>query len=227
VDWGDWPNRSVAGHDSATAQYDGDNNYQSSCAFDADRDVHGLPDRSGPNFCKLRVRDFVMVELQANEYPEFKGVTAIFEENRAQVVQFCNWAASHDWEQFHRNHYDWWAFPIDKPSSFRFGYTVFDTEQQELRNNREFMRNLEEAARLLLLSWGWDASTNRALPHPEPHQSWANWPIRWSKCTRSMEIFGLKAMHESCIAFGQVLLDQGTSFIYRGRDLALEHGLQR
>lgn len=135
-----------------------------------------------------------MVTPATNTEPDFVGVDAIAEKHRAQVQLFCDWAAAHDWAAFHSHHYDWWTFPIDAPSSFGFGYTVYETERAQLSAAPGFLNTLEEAARLLLLSWGWDAITNAPVAHPEPNQSWQHWPIRWSKCAQSLELFGLTDM---------------------------------
>lgn len=181
--------------------------------------------RPGAYFGQLLFCDTHVVAPTLNAEAEFRGVDVIFAEHREQVKLFCAWAAAHDWAAFHSHHYDWWAFPIDAPSSFGFGYTVFEAEQQQLSKTPGFLGTLEEAARLLLLSWGWDANTNQPVAHPEPHQAWQHHPIRWSKCTRSMELFGLMSMHQSCIEYGKYLRAQGMSFQYRGRDLGTEHGI--
>ena len=31
---------------------------------------------------------------------------------------FVQWDKNKDWRSFHDQHYDWWAFPINKPSSY-------------------------------------------------------------------------------------------------------------
>ncbi len=166
-----------------------------------------------------------MVAAERNSHPDFVGVDQIHQKQREQVEIFLGWAVAHDWNAFHTNHYDWWAFPIDMPSNFGFNFTVFPEDVRELKSKPDFTRNLTEAARLLLLSWGWDADLERPLDHPEPGQSWADWPIRWSKCTSSLKLFGLTKMYNSSMKFGQHLLDHGVSFEYLGRDLAAEHGL--
>ena len=184
-----------------------------------------MSDWPRPHFGELLVCDAHVVAPATNTEPDFVGVDAIAEKHRAQVQQFCDWAAAHDWAAFHSHHYDWWTFPIDAPSSFGFGYTVYETERAQLTAAPGFLNTLEEAARLLLLSWGWDAITNAPVAHPEPNQSWQHWPIRWSKCARSLELFGLTEMHASCIAYGRHLRQKGESFQYRGRDLGTEHGI--
>lgn len=220
------PDRPLAGHNEIAAQHHSDIDDEPSHSHHYDCDVHRLSDRSCSHRNDVFFSDTDMVTLTKNEHPEFKGVATIYREQREQLQKFCGWAAAHDWNAFHGNHYDWWTFPIDQPSSFGFGYTVFEAERSELAAMPEFTASLEEAARLLLLSWGWDATLNRPLPNPEPQQKWADWPIRWSKCTRSLELFGLNEMHDSCLQYGKWLLDRGVSFEYRGRDLAVDHGLR-
>ena len=166
-----------------------------------------------------------MVAAEHNLHPEYVGIDEIYAKQREQVELFLGWAAQHDWHAFHVNHYDWWTFPIDMPSQFGFNFTVFPGDIEALKSKPDFVRNLAEAARLLLLSWGWDAERQQLVTHPEPGQAWADWPIRWSKCTTSLKLFGLTELHASSLMFGQLLLDRSVSFEYRGRDLAAEHGL--
>jgi hypothetical protein len=60
--------------------------------------------------------------------PEFVNIPALIERHAAQVADFEQWASAGNWQAFHDHHYDWWAFPIDKPSSYAFAYTVYSGE---------------------------------------------------------------------------------------------------
>lgn len=208
---------------AVVAKYDCHLNYEPGDTHYYDGHLHRLPNGCSSHGLDLCICDTHVVS--ANGHAEFIGVDAIYEQQRSQVVQFCEWAAAHDWQAFHNHHYDWWAFPIDRPSQHGFAYSVFEAERAALLERSKFRDNLAEAAHLLLLSWGWDMSSQQFVPNPEPGQAWANWPIRWSKCTTSLQLFGLAAEHASAQQFGRQLLDRGVSFSYRGRDLAAEHGL--
>lgn len=150
---------------------------------------------------------------------EFLGVAAIKQKQEEQTNLFEQWALKGNWGEFHANHYDWWAFPIDKPSSFGFKYTLDSEAIAELQKDQLFLASLAKAATLLLRSWGWDTATNSHVVDPGPEQGWANWPIRLSKCNRSLKLFGLSDLVASSQAYALWLKANGESFEYNGRDL--------
>ena len=44
----------------------------------------------------------------------FIGLEALKEQHAEQVAAFERWAAMGDWYAFHENHYDWWAYPVNR-----------------------------------------------------------------------------------------------------------------
>ena len=110
-------------------------------------------------------------------YEEFLGVEQLKLEQRNQLVLFQKWAEESNWISFHDNHYDWWAFPIEKPSGKGFRYSVSDQIRVELKADTVFIEQLRECSRLLLLSWGWDIEAQRLVANLDVGQSWANWPV--------------------------------------------------
>jgi hypothetical protein len=84
------------------------------------------------------------------------------------LTEFRRWADEGSWEEFHVNHYDWWAFPIQKPSAHGFAYSLTDEALEELREDSDFLQNLAESAKLLLLSWGWDAERDALVSVAQP-----------------------------------------------------------
>jgi hypothetical protein len=157
-----------------------------------------------------------------SDHTDFIGVDALIEANANQLVQFRTFAQNRDWQSFHSNHYDWWAFPIGSPSSYGFRYSVSKESVEILRQSPQFLSNLSECADLLLLSWGWDSAKNEKLANVEPGQAWAHWPIRLYKAWRSMQIFGLLEQEISLRTYAHSLRESGQSFEYQGRDLFLE-----
>ena len=137
----------------------------------------------------------------------------------AQVKEFEMWAKEGNWSQFHSNHYDWWTFPIDLPSSFGHKYTLDEEALSALYQDSEFLETLSKAASLLLLSWGWDIEKQELISQPDPDQHWASWPIRLAKCNRSLKLFQLNEFAESTATYARWLRDKGETFSYMGRDL--------
>jgi len=154
-----------------------------------------------------------------NTDPDFVGVQRLIESHKLQWEHFCEWADNHEWDRFHSNHYDWWAFPIDRPSSFGFMYTVFESEISQMKSDKGFMERHRDCARLLMLSWGWDAQNDTEIKRPSSSQKWAHWPIRLAKCSRSMWLFGQLDLWQSTSQYAEQLLSDGFSFWYNGRDL--------
>lgn len=150
---------------------------------------------------------------------EFVGIAELKRLNLAQLEDFERWAEARDWGSFHRNHYDWWAFPIDQPSSMGLKYCVTPDAVAVLKHSEEFIGHLRRLAELLLLSWGWDATTGSPVPDPQPNQEWAGWPIRLQKCHRSLVLFGIDDLAEHVAKYARYLHDRGTRFEYNGKDL--------
>lgn len=49
-----------------------------------------------------------------------------------QSHHFIRWDAKKSYETFHSSHYDWWAIPIDKPSSYKDKYQIGNIERTHL-----------------------------------------------------------------------------------------------
>ena len=153
---------------------------------------------------------------------EFVGVQELKRLQAEQVTKFRSWAKGGHWDAFHSNHYDWWTFPTDAPSSFGFKFTLTEESIQELSQDQDFIASLRKAAELLLSSWGWNAALKLPIQHPASGQAWANWPIRLAKCNRSLVLFKQEDLVESTRIFAKHLEAQGYSFEYSGRDLLPE-----
>jgi len=160
------------------------------------------------------------MELTKNEHPEFVGLDSLKNAQASQLTLFEEWARHNDWQQFHSTHYDWWMFPYSHPSQFAFKYVVFASEIQELKQDAVFIRNYLRGVELLLLSWGWDLQQGAVVPAPAPDQTWHNWPIRLYKCAMSLHEFGFMAEFNSVRNYARLLIGQGVSFEYNGRDLS-------
>jgi len=153
------------------------------------------------------------------DHAAFVGVDKLINVNANQLLEFRIFAENRDWHSFHSNHYDWWAFPIGSPSSYGYRYSVSKDSVAVLKQSDQFLCNLSECAELLMLSWGWDSTSNEPLAKVDSGQAWANWPIRLYKAWCSMQIFGLLEKEASLSSYAHYLRASGVSFQYRGRDL--------
>lgn len=156
--------------------------------------------------------------MKSNTDPAFVGLEKLIAKQRCQLDDFERWAVRNEWLEFHRNHYDWWMFPYNKPSRLGQAYTVYEHEVNELKKNPYFIRHYLRGVELLLLSWGWDLYRCRQIDNPAPYQEWADWPIRLYKCAASLLLFGFTKEFDSVRRYATLLIRQGKNFWYDGKD---------
>lgn len=154
-----------------------------------------------------------------NTDPRFVGLESLKAAHAAQIADFEAWAASGEWERFHTSHYDWWTFPIDKPSSYGLKYTVYAEDIAELKRDAAFMERLRRGIELLTLSWGWDLNKAAPLAQTAPGQSWHQWPVRLHKAALAAKLFGLDLEFQSLRTYGQRLMSQGETFTFGRHDI--------
>lgn len=88
---------------------------------------------------------------------EFVGVDKLLRQHFSQFAKFQEWTKNKDWNAFHRNHFDWWMFPIPRGSnSYRDEYNVAGEPLEELKQNKRYMGTLANAMRMYTRAIGWD-----------------------------------------------------------------------
>jgi hypothetical protein len=155
-----------------------------------------------------------------NTDPTFVGIPALIAQHAAQIAAFEAWAAAGDWMRFHVSHYDWWTFPIDRPSQHGLRYTVYADDVAQLKADPGFMTRYRRGIVLVAASWGWDVHRADFIPEPAPEQRWQHWPVRLHKAGRSARLFGEDALYESLRRYALWLIDRGEPFMYNGYDLS-------
>jgi hypothetical protein len=158
--------------------------------------------------------------MRHNSDPAFAGIQALKDKQRQQLEKFQQAASGGDWMVIHRDHYDWWMFPIDEPSMHGFKWTVYEGDVSELKRDAEYVDRYLLGVELLARSWGWDLRPARHLPEPGPGQCWQQWPIRLYKATKSVRLFGFPAEFESLKKLGKDLMSKGESMHFNNRDLS-------
>ena len=113
----------------------------------------------------------------------------IKEECIHQSLQFINWDKNQKYSNFHSSHYDWWAFPVDKPSSYGEKYQITSEERSKLLLDQAFLNALRTNAILVCRSWGYDLENGKSLTTLTKEQRWQRWPIRLYKMSCSLELF--------------------------------------
>jgi hypothetical protein len=92
---------------------------------------------------------------------KFVGLKTLLDKHFAQSEMFDQWEKNRDWNAFHRNHFDWWMFPIPRGSnSYGDGYNVSGQPLEELKSNDSYMKSLAKAVRQYLRAMAWDVDKN-------------------------------------------------------------------
>ena len=159
--------------------------------------------------------------MKHNTDPRFVGLQRLKERQGEQLALFEEWASKNQWNNIHNNHYDWWMFPIDEPSSYGYAYTVFEGDVQKLKKDDKYIVKYLRGADLLALAWGWNLEKREYIPNPMPDQRWQNWPIRLYKASKSLKLFSFENQFESFRAYARDLMQKGKDMTYNDRDLSL------
>lgn len=158
--------------------------------------------------------------MKFNTDPSFAGIARLKKTLINQVNEFESWVSTNDWNSFHHSHYDWWAFPIDRPSSYGFMWTVYEGEIAELKKDSHFVSKHIHGIELLAASWGWDLFGRVYIPNPHPEQKWQDWPVRLFKASLSAKIFEYHEIFESLKMYALDLIKRGRILSYGGKDLS-------
>jgi len=147
------------------------------------------------------------------------GLEKLKQTHAKQIELFEAWAALDHWEEFHSSHYDWWTFPINKPSAYGLAWTVFEGDITDLKKDRIFIDHYLRGVDLVSASWGWSLSRKTYIEQPKTGQGWHNWPVRLFKAALSVKLFGYADHFESLKTLALEIMNTGEEMEYNGHDL--------
>jgi hypothetical protein len=93
-----------------------------------------------------------------------------------QLQQFRDLAAAGQWEQIHRQHFDWYMWPVEDGSQSQ--YNVLAEDVAELLADDDWVDRYHESLALVSAAWGWDVVGARPVEPLQPGQGWTDWDIR-------------------------------------------------
>lgn len=151
--------------------------------------------------------------VKTNNTP-FNGVNNLIKEQANQVIKFENWASTGNWSEFHKQHFDWWTFPIDRGSAgYGFRYDISGTPLEDLKGNPEYIQSLRRATELYMRSMAWDLKKRDWISNPDfdagqdPTNNING--ARLFKIARSLQLHGLSDEFESTRGMAQSLRSAG------------------
>ena len=136
-----------------------------------------------------------------------------------QNVVFKQWADKKKWGAIHEAHYDWWAFPIDRPSSYGSAYQIGTDEFDHLSTDKEFIEALRINSIIVCQAWGWDLIKGEKIITKEKDQKWQDWPVRLYKMSMSLELFKQDDLLRNAVKYGNELIKEKKYFTFRKNDL--------
>jgi hypothetical protein len=150
---------------------------------------------------------------KTNDTP-FGGVENLISEQANQVEKFKTWADNKNWSEFHKQHFDWWTFPIDRGSAaYGFRYDISGQPLEDLKNNPKYLESLKNAADLYMQSMAWDLKKHDwiAGPNFDAGQDPTNNinGARLFKIARSMQLHKLNDEFNSTREMAQSLRSAG------------------
>lgn len=119
------------------------------------------------------------------------------------LEKFREWVKDSAWDEIHSAHYDWWMFPLHRPSSKNYTYSVTTSDVAQLKQDINFMQNYREGVRLLCLAWGWDLENNCDVSRAGTSQRWTKYEIRYWKMMNSLKIFGEDKLRSQILQLSQ------------------------
>ena len=134
----------------------------------------------------------------------FEGI--VLQEN--QISEFVVWIENEDWDKFVLNHFDWYTFPIDKPSlSYSNKYCIrTKLLLDQLSDEERFLSNVKKATELVLMAWGWSMKENQQLVNIwEKNKN----PTRLYKIGRCLKMFEMNDYYESLQLFAKTVKANG------------------
>lgn len=119
-----------------------------------------------------------------------------------QLQKFEDWAQANEWQRIHDAHYDWWMFPVERPSSaYGEAYAVNKADVEALKADPIFMNNYRRGVALVVQAWGWDLEKGEAIKSPAKGQAWDGYGVRLAKMSDSLRLFEEIELHQKLKAF--------------------------
>lgn len=129
--------------------------------------------------------------------PDRTKIELIKEKHTEQFKKFEEWVNRGDWKMFspEYSHYDWWMFPITRPSQHGTTYSLSKEEIETLKKDSGFMQQYRKGVEWVVLSWGWDLHAKCRVKNATPKQAWTGYGVRLGKMADSLYLFCEKDLY--------------------------------
>jgi hypothetical protein len=184
-----------------------------SCAITDNGSLWPVPQQAGIlaywSLCEVPVRRKFHCSGGQTRNPLRAPVSAFKTAQANTLAHFRERARTGAWQAIHRDHFDWWMFPIEDSSQARFN--VFAQDVQELMADAEWSANYLAGVEILARAWGWNLAGAEPIPEAEcdEGQTWTDWDVRLAKIIRSLWLFDCGEEMQSMQMFARHVKPQG------------------
>lgn len=130
----------------------------------------------------------------------------LIDKQKSHLAKLQILANAGQWQhiQRHTSHqdsgFDWWMFPIKRPSQgMGTRYTVNDEQIRKLKANPEFMKSYRDGVILVAKSWGWDLE--KGIDITNDKQKWVSYNVRLGKMIDSLSLFDQQDLLRNLVHF--------------------------
>ena len=152
----------------------------------------------------VSMKNHSIVQLKKIDVDKAK-VERIKKKQFEQLKNFEKWAQANTWDFIHKAHYDWWMFPVERPSSgYGIQYVVGKGEVEAFKADATFMNNYRRGVVLVVQAWGWDLEKGQAISAFNSDikgQKWTGYGVRLAKMSDSLRLFGEEELHKQLRLF--------------------------
>lgn len=164
---------------------------------------------SGSRSCRVRPPKWETSRSSSHTMPVRVNETKRLQSQYLEL--FRSRCAAARWPDIHRDHFDWWQFPIDDGSRPEFNLKS-EADIAFLRSDAEWLDAYLESIRLVARAWGWDVDQRSFIAGNGVEISssplsgfWDKKDVRLAKIIRSLWLFEEKEYFESMQSFANLI----------------------
>ena len=143
----------------------------------------------------------------------FCGISQLMDDQKKTLTMFRKCSEKNEWNTMHKNHYDWWMFPIDEHASTMNKYVISPRDATRIRDNPDHISQFREGVEILMRGWGWDVKNESLIESPATSkgQKFTGYAVRLWKAGRCMQILQQDDYFKSLLKFARLSQEKGHS----------------
>lgn len=145
---------------------------------------------------------------QTREKRDTFNIDFVKEQQTKYILRLRTRSQNRDWCGIHRDHFDWWLFPIDDGSRKECNLCC-ERDIERLLEDALWIEGYKESLRIVARAFGWDIERSQLTDSLDggnwETNTYSNRDVRLYKMIRSTWLFGLKDYFASLQAFAKYI----------------------